>query len=74
MKIELEVEDLKNTIDGLNNAYIALWDIRNGIFLNCEIPEKFKFLEGTSIDDLTTKIDKRLSAVRDLYNQLLKYE
>ena len=74
MKIELEVEDLKTTIDGLNNAYVALNDIRTGILLGLRIPEKFKFLEGTSIDDLTEKIDPRLLAVRDLYNQLLKYE
>ena len=74
MKIELEIEDLKTTIDGLNNAYVALNDIRSGILLGCEIPAKFKFLEGTSFDDLTEKIDPRLKAVRDLYNQLLKYE
>jgi len=74
LKVELEIEDLKTTIDGLNNAYVALNDIRTGIFLGLEIPEKFKFLEGTSFDDLTEKIDPRLKAVRDLYNQLLKYE
>ena len=71
MKVELEIEDLKTTIDGLNNAYIVLNDIRTGILLGLEIPEKFNFLKGTA---LTEKIDPRLLAVRDLYNQLLKYE
>ena len=71
MKIELEIEDLKTTIDGLNNAYIVLNDLRTGILLGLEIPEKFNFLKGTA---LTEKIDPRLLAVRDLYNQLLKYE
>ena len=74
MKIELEIEDLKTTIDGLNNAYVALNDIRAGILFECEIPEKFSFLKSTSLDNPTEKIDPRLSAVRDLYNQLLKYE
>lgn len=74
MKVELEIEDLKTTIDGLNNAYVALNDIRTGIFLCCEIPEKFKFLESDNVDNLTEKIDPRLKAVRDIYDQLLKYE
>ena len=74
MKVELEIEDLKTTIDGLNSAYIALNDIKTGILLGCEIPEKFSFLKGTALDDLTEKIDSRLLAVRDLYNQLVKYE
>ena len=74
MKVELEIEDLKTTIDGLNNAYVALNDIKTAIFLGYEIPEKFKFLEGTEFNNLTEKIDPRLKAVRDIYDQLLKYE
>jgi len=74
LKVELEIEDLKTTIDGLNNAYVALNDIRTGFLLGLETPEKFNFLKSTTLDGLTEKIDPRLSAVRDLYNQLVKYE
>lgn len=74
MKVELEIEDLKTALDGLNNAYVALNDIRAAILLGCSIPEKFNFLKGTSLDDLTEKIDPKLKAVRDIYDQLLKYE
>ena len=58
MKVELEVEDLKTTIDSLNNAYIILAASLAEIE-NQETEEQLKL---------------KLSAIRDLYNQLLKYE
>ena len=58
MKVELEVEDLNTTIDGLNNAYIILAASLAEIE-NQETEEQLKL---------------KLSAIRDLYNQLLKYE
>ena len=58
MKVELEIEDLKTTIDSLNNAYIILATSLAEI-KNQETEEQLKI---------------KLSAIRDLYNQLLKYE
>jgi len=77
MKIELEIDekDLKEMISGLNNAIIAYHDfVRSPIFLQTEIPEKFAFLEGKTMDTLTEKIDNRLELLHNVYNQFLKYE
>ena len=74
MKVELDIEDLKTTIDGLNNAFIALADIRNSMFFSCDVPEKWEFLKGDNLDNVTEKIDKRLNALKTLYNQLTKVE
>ena len=78
MKIELEVDDLTTLIDGLNNAIIALSDIRNGIFLMGGLPSdmspKWNPLVGTSFDDLTKKFDDRLDALKNVYDQLCELE
>lgn len=58
MKVGLEIEDLKTTIDSLNNAYIMLATSLT-VIENQEAEERLKL---------------KLSAIRDLYNQLLKYE
>lgn len=75
MKIELDINDLKTTIDGLNNAIIAYNDIRNAIYIMGGIPdgisEKWKpFIVGKSLENLTEKFDERLKELKYIYQQL----
>ena len=77
-EITIKVNDLKTLIDGLNNAYIALNDIRTGLFLfggklPLDINEKWRFLESSS-EHPTEKIDSKLIAIKNLYDQLINIE
>ena len=78
MKVELEIDDLKSTIDGLNNAIIAYADIRNSIWLMGGIPSDINQiwgkLLGNSLETLTEKFDIRLTELKNIYNQLIEKE
>lgn len=79
MKIELEIDDLKTTIDGLNNAIIAYNDfIRMPIFFNLEKdkldPKWHPLVEEEKSLERTSKIDKRLKSLKSLYEQLVSLE
>jgi len=81
MNINLEINDLKTTIDGLNNAIIAYSDIRRAIWLMGGVPEgmnpkwnKVINKEANSFDDLVSKFDERIKALKEIYNQLIKME
>ena len=75
MKIELDINDLKTTIDGLNNAIIAYNDIRNAIYIMGGIPDGISqkwepLIVGKSLENLTEKIDERLKELKYIYQQL----
>lgn len=78
MKVELEINDLKTTIDGLNNAIIAYSDVRNGIWLMGGMPSDinpiWEKLLGNSLETLTEKFDIRLAELKNIYNQLIEKE
>ena len=78
MKIELEINNLKNLIDGLNNAIIAYADIRYAIWVmggpNDSINPKWNSIIGDNSNNLTEKFDIRLKELRNIYEQLLKIE
>lgn len=70
MDIVVTIDDLKTTLDGLNNALIALKNVNDSIFLFCDIPSKLEPLR----DKPKEVLDARYSAVVRLYNQLLHVE
>lgn len=70
MKIELEVNDLKTLIDGLNNAIIAYNEVVVAINLCCDVPSVFEPLKKIPFEILTD----RQKALRDIYLQLIQIE
>lgn len=70
MKIEIEINDLKATLDGLNNALHAYNDIIFGITMGCEVPKKYDGLKKYTEDELK----HRLNCAKELYEQLSTYE
>ena len=77
MKIELEYtpEELTQTINGLNNAIIALRDIYNAARWGCELPEKWeRFFKDKPFKEIDAIVDIRSKALKDLYDKLLSYE
>ena len=65
MKVELEIEDLTTAIEGINHAYIALYDVRNN--------HPYR-IAGEDLEGVILKLDKKLEAVKSIYDQLIKYE
>lgn len=78
MKIELKYtqEELKDLLDGLNNAFIALERDYNAILFGCSdgIPKAFAPFCDLSYEELDTLRGVRLSTLSNLYKTLLKYE
>lgn len=70
MKIEIEIKDLKSTLDGLNNALHAYNDLIFAITIGCEIPKKYNGLKKLNENEL----NYRLNCTRELYEQLLTIE
>ena len=70
MKIEIEIKDLKSTLDGLNNALHAYNDLIFAITIGCEIPKKYDGLKKYNEDELT----HRFNCTKELYEQLVVYE
>lgn len=65
-KITIEVEDITLFAKALNNAIIAYGDITWGIFLGCEVPDKFAPLKKLPYEELET----RMKCLKDVYRQL----
>ena len=79
MKVELEIDDLKTTIDGLNNAIVAYNDfVRGPILFNTEKnelnPKWYGLIESGDFTERTAKIDKSLKNLKILYEQLVALE
>lgn len=81
MKIEIEINDLKNFSKALNNAYIAYKDIRNAIWIMGYCPEgvdpKWEKLINkniTNINEITSIFDKRLVELKNVLNQIEQKE
>ena len=76
MKIELNYtqEELSTLLDGLNNAIIAVKHVYNSLKLGCEVPREFDAFEKYSFDELDNLVYYSLSALKDLYQYLLRFE
>ena len=78
MNITITVNDLQTLVDALNNAIIAYRDIRNVISVcGCypqNLDEKWEPLIGDSFETATEVFDKRLTALNQVYTQLLEME
>lgn len=70
MKITIEVEDITLFAKALNNAIIAYGDITWGIFLGCEVPDKFAPLKGLPEGELKA----RVNCLKDVYRQVEELE
>ena len=70
MKIEIEVEDLKTLIDGLNNAIISYNEVVMALYLCCEVPSRLAPLKTIPFEDLR----ERQKALGAIYEQLIQIE
>ena len=70
MKFEVEIEDLKTTLDGLNNALLAYGDIIVSINWGAHVSDKWDFLKEYEEDELKS----RFTCAKNLYEQLLTCE
>lgn len=70
MKIEIEINDLKATLDGLNNALHAYNDLIFAITMGCEIPKKYDGIKKLNENELNYRLD----CARELYEQILTME
>lgn len=76
MRIELNYtqEELSTLLDGLNNAIIAVNNVYNALKLGCTVPKEFAVFEEYSFDEIDNLAYFRLSALKDLYQYLLRFE
>ena len=76
MKIELEYspEELTTTLDGLNNAIIAIQKIYSALKLGCRVPSEFELMAEKDYEELEQLTSFRLKALYKLYQELLNYE
>ena len=78
MKIEIEVNDLKTFIDGFNNALIAYNDIQGYFLFGLEKQLNSKWQnfakDKKNNQECYDIINKRLNALKEVYNQLLEVE
>ena len=78
MKVTIDTTDLKTLVDGLNNAILAYKDIRNAVYICGHVPndidKKWEPLVGDNFYSLTDELDRRLEALYEVYEQLVKYE
>lgn len=81
MKIEIEVDNFENFINGFQNAFIAYKDIRNGIWLFGGMPDgihpkwnKLINKEAEDFDGIVKIFDIRLKELENVYKQLEKKE
>ena len=76
MKIELEYspEELTTTLDGLNNAIIAVRKVYLALRLGCRVPMEFAEMAEKDFKELDSLTDFRLKALYKLYQNLLNYE
>ena len=70
MKIEIDVADIEITAKALNNAVASFGEICSAIFMNCEVPAKFKGLKSLDPDDLMV----RFYIVKSIYEQIEEIE
>lgn len=76
MVIEIETKNLKNLIDGLNNAIISLNDTYSEVKLQC-VNSNFAIKINDAINENKLKeddLDKRFEELYYLYEQLLEVE
>ena len=75
MKVELEINDIVETVSALNNAIIAYNHVYQAVFFGCEAPSQFEnFLKKYSYDEKIKILKNRLCILKDIYNHLLKVE
>lgn len=70
MKIEIEVKDISLFAKALNNACISYGDVIWGIYIGCEVPNKFDPLKKLSEEELKARID----CLKDVYRQVENME
>lgn len=76
MIIEIETKNLKNLIDGLNNAIISLNDTYSEVKLQC-VNSNLAIKINDAINENKLKeddLDKRFEELYYLYTQLLEVE
>ncbi len=75
IKLQLDKQELTNTLNALNNAIISLDHVYAAMRFGCEYPKEFDPLcINKSFEEIDNTCDTRLKAILSLYNALLKYE
>ena len=73
--IELTPEELTETLNGLNNAIVAVGKIYGAARLGCDIPLAFHPLfEDKSFEEIDNLCESRLKRLYSLYEMLLTQE